>query len=91
MNLHSGRLGEGESQPAPSAPDVQNLLPRFEQKFRGQVALLGELGALQGQAVLSEVGAGILEVLIEDSAIELDREILVVGHVAAGLMSRVAL
>ena len=71
-------LGEIEAEPAPAGADVEHPLSRLERELGGDVALLGELRVLQRRDAVLEVGAGILQVVVEEERIEPPVEIVVV-------------
>ncbi len=73
---------EIEPQAPPAAADVEHLHPRLQPELGRDVQLLGVLGLLQGHAGPREVGAGILQVAVEEPAIEVLGEVVVVVDVA---------
>jgi hypothetical protein len=74
-----------QGQAAPAAADLHHRLAGLEPELGGDVALLGELGLLQGHVRALEIGAGVLHVLVEEPPVELVGQVVVVGHVALRL------
>ncbi|MNE07697.1 hypothetical protein D3C80_1003270 [compost metagenome] len=84
-------LGHRQAQAAPAAADVQRALSRRQQQLVDQPPLLGDLGLIQGRVRRLEEGAGILQVLVQKQPIEVDRQVIVVVDVAAGVQPVVGL
>ncbi len=82
LDVGAGPGGDGQRHAPPAAADVQHPLPGSEVELGGDVALLGRLRLLQSHVRPLEIGAGILQVLIEEPAIEVERQVVVVRNVA---------
>ena len=84
-------LGQVEAEAAPARADVEHLHAGLDVELRRQVALLGELGILEGGLLVLEIGAGILPVAVEEEIVEGAREIVVVGDIGLGLAHGIVL
>ncbi|MCY1494377.1 hypothetical protein D9M68_282430 [compost metagenome] len=87
-DFDSGGFGQIHSHPAPAGTDLQHLLPRLQQKLRGDVPLLGELCCVERYSPRLEIGAGILPVLVEEQVEEIAIEIVVMGDVVPVAIDR---
>ena len=83
--------GERKGHAAPAAADIQHPKSGPKQQLGCDVALLGRLGFFEGCALVFEVGAGILQVIVEEAAVEVDRQVIVMADVAPRAFARVAL
>ena len=76
---------------APSAADVQHLLPRLQPQFADDMALLGLLRLFQRDLRICKVGAGILAVRIEEERVEILRQVLAMGDIPLTDSNRIPL
>ena len=76
-------LGQGHGEAAPARADVQRLHARLDQQLAADEGLLRRLGLFQRHVRTLEIGAGILHVGVEEPAIELVGDVVVVGDVLA--------
>ncbi len=90
-DVDAAAVGEVEAEPAPAGADVEHLHAGLERELRGEMTLLGELGGIEVGLVVLEIGAGVLQVAVEEERIELAVEIVVVGDVAPRPPRRVEL
>ena len=67
---------------APSASDVENLETGLEQQLGGNVLLLGKLRLLQRRVGVLKIGAGVLQVGIQEQPIDTIVDVVVVNRVA---------
>ena len=74
--------GEIQGKSAPAATDVEYAVTSLQEEFRGDVALLGELGFIERLIWVLEVGAGILPIGIQEEIVETAIEIVVMSDVA---------
>ena len=84
-------FGEIEAEAAPAGADIEHALARFESELRREVPFLGKLGFLDGGIAVLEIGAGILQVVVEEERIEPSVEIIMCLDVPAGADRRVHL
>jgi hypothetical protein len=84
-------LSDRYSESPPAAADVQDPHARLDQQLGGDVLLFVQLGRLQVQVRLIEVGAGILQVAIEKQVVQLALQVVVVRDVAPCAWRRVEL
>ena len=83
--------GEIERQPAPARADIEHPQSRAQQQLCRDVALLVLLRGVEIVLGRPEIRTGILPVVVEEQLIELVRQIVVVGDVAARARDRVVL
>lgn len=87
--MRAAVLGDIEGQSTPAAADVADVVVGFNEQLGENVPLLCALSFLQSASLLVEIGARILSIGIEEERIETLVEIVVMGHVAPGLHSRI--
>ena len=80
-----------QGQAAPAATDVQHPVARSEAKLAGDMFFLEFLGLLQRDLSIREIGAGILHVLIQEEAIEIIPDVIVMSYIARGSLLRIEL
>lgn len=56
----------------------------LQEKLRGDVALLGQLGISEGLICVLEIGAGVLPIGIQKKTVEAAVEVVVMANVARG-------
>ncbi|MNI70413.1 hypothetical protein D3C73_1262250 [compost metagenome] len=66
-------------------------MARLQQQLVDKAALLGDLRLFQAGVRRLEEGAGILQVVVQKQAVEVDRQIIVVMHIAARVQSIIGL
>ena len=76
-HLDVAMLGEIEAQPAPARADVEHALARLQVQLGGEVALLGVLRFVEAGDAVFPIGAGILQVGVEEERIEPSVEVVV--------------
>src|ERR1700730_13421239 len=81
-NRNLGVLREIETEPAPSASDVENLEAGPQQQLGGNVPLLGELRIVERSVAAFEISARILQVGIQKQAIDAIIDIVMMGRIA---------
>jgi hypothetical protein len=84
-------LGEIESKSTPPTAYIEDVMTSLQEKLRGDVALLGQLGIVEGLIGVIEVGAGVLPVGIQKKIVEASVEIVVMANVARGAPSCISL
>ena len=52
--------------PAEAATDVQHPMPGAQIELGRNVALLGLLGLFEGELLVAEIGAGILQIIVQE-------------------------
>src|SRR5581483_2884907 len=72
-----------------AAADVEHPHPRLEEELAAGVPPLGGLGRVEAHPRRLEIGAGILQVLVEEERVEPAVEVVVLRDVAAGARQRV--
>lgn len=82
-------LRERHGEPAPPAAYVEYPGARPEIELGGDVRLLRRLGRFQRHFGIGEVGAAILEILVEEEPVEVFRQVIVMRDVAARLADRI--
>jgi hypothetical protein len=75
--------GKEQRHAAEAAADVEHALAGLQIELHGDVALLGFLCLVQRQVVAGIVRARVLQVLIEEAAVEVGSKVVVMVHVAA--------
>ena len=73
---------EIETEPAPSASDVENFEAGPQQQLGGNVPLLGELRVVERSVAVLEISARILQVGIQKQAIDATIDIVVMDRIA---------
>jgi hypothetical protein len=73
--------GEAERKPAPTASDVEHAQAGLEAQLGRDVRLLGGLSFFQAQVAALEVGAGVLQILVQEASVEVEPEVVVVMDV----------
>jgi hypothetical protein len=92
---HTGHVAaclasEMKAKAAPTGPDVQHLEPwTVDIQLGGQQALLLDLRPLQAHARLAEIGTGILHIVVQKEAVQLLRQVVVMGDVPARPLYRI--
>ena len=84
-------LREVDRHAAPAAADVEHALAGLQVKLGGDMAKLVLLGFLDRVRGRAEIGAGIIHAAVEEEAVELIRQVVVMRHIALRLDERVAL
>ena len=84
---HAGRARPGdlrqvERHAAEAAADVEHRMALVDQRLGRQMSLLGELRLVERLPAVLEIGAGILQVGVEEEAVQAPVEIVVVGDVS---------
>ena len=90
-DVHLCAFGQIEGKTAPAAADVEHLLTRFEQQLGRYMAFFVELRLFQAFFVMSEIGAGILQVFVQEQPIELVGNVVVMRDVPLGSGRRIVL
>ena len=81
-DVGAGHLGQIEAKAAPARTDVEHAVAAPDQELGGKVTLLGELGIVERRRpAVSEIGAAILLVGVEEEGIEPPVEIVMMGDV----------
>ncbi len=82
--MHIGAIAAGQLQPhaAPAAADIQHPVTGANAQLLGDVHLLGLLRLLQAHTGPREIGAGVLHVLIEEPAVQVVGQVVVVADIA---------
>ena len=73
---------------APAAADVENRLARRNRELGGDMALLGLLRGVEPGERRLEIGAGILQVVVEEQPVEPRVEVVMMRGVGAGAARR---
>ncbi len=81
-NRNVGVLREIETEPAPSASDVENLEAGSQQQLGGNVPPLVELGVIERSVAVFEISARILQVGIQKQAIDEIIDIVMMDRIA---------
>ena len=83
--------GEIERKVAPAAADIEHPESRLKAQLGSDQAQLVALGLLQRVAVAQEVGAGVLQALVQEQPVEIVAEVVVVRDVLLRPADRVGL
>ena len=86
---HAEGLGEVDGEAAIARADVEHAHARLEEELRREVLLLPQLGLVEAHLRRLEIGAGILEVRVEEERVEPPVEVVVVRGIVAGAGLRV--
>ena len=76
--------GQVKRKAAPPRSDIEHPLAWSDQQLCSDVPLLVELSGIEVVGAVTEIGAGILPVLIEERCVEFFRQVVVMGDVSAG-------
>ena len=77
-----GDAVEVERRAAPAAADVEHPLAGLQRELGGDVRLLVRLRLLEAVGGVGEVGAAILQVVVEEEAVEVVAEVVMMRDVA---------
>ena len=77
-------LGDVGRHRAPTGADVENAVAGPDVQLGGDVAQLGDLGFLQRRVGIAEIGAGVVEALVEKEPVHLVRKVVVYLDIPAG-------
>jgi len=77
------QLGERDRHAAPAAADVENTLPRRERKLCRDMRLFRRLRFLQRHIGTRPIGAAILHIAVEEEAVEVVADVVVMRDVRA--------
>ena len=81
--------GEIKREAAPAAADIKHAIALFDHQLGGDMALLCELRFVERRGAVLEIGAGILQVVVEKEFVEPAVEIVMMRHIAACAHRRV--
>ena len=88
-HIHIRLLRQVEAQTAPARTDVQNPVPRAQQKLRRQMRLLPALRRLDIVIVGREIGAAVLPVAVQEQVEQLRLQVVMVRDLAPRRTNRI--
>ena len=83
VTSHAGDAVEVQRGPAPAAADVEDVLARLQMQLGGDMRLFVGLRLLQAVGRLGEIGAAVLQVVVEEEAVEVVADVVMVGDICA--------
>jgi hypothetical protein len=67
--VDTGAFGQIETEASPAGADVEHTLARLKRKLGGKVPLLRKLGVVEIGDAIFEIGAGILQIVVEEERV----------------------